>query len=278
MPAPTLAQGGPPSSLPPQAQAEIHLPDRFDTTRIPLRDMPDTESPAVARGGRDFEPGRPFPVDHQNPSFQDPLADRSVGFSSANALPRVFTGGTPVDPSRRVAPPDTTGDLGLAHYVQWVNLRYAIYSVARSGGTITGFTLVNGFPKNGNAIWQGFGFETVVFLAALQSIPKDLYEAAQLDGAGPWQRFRHVTLPALRPVLFFVFCVGIIGSFQVFDLPYSLMNAKPNPGPEYSTLVYYLFAKFRDLRLGPASAIAYVLFLILLGISLIQWRFSNKKE
>ena len=62
-----------------------------------------------------------------------------------------------MDPSYRVAPPDTTGDLGLTHYVQWVNLRYAIYTVTRSGGTITGFNLVSGFPKNGNVVWQGFG-------------------------------------------------------------------------------------------------------------------------
>jgi hypothetical protein len=157
VPASSLAQGGPPSSLPPQAQADITLPVRFDTTRIPLRDMPDTESPATARGGRDFEPGRPFPVDNQNPSFVDPLVGRTEGLSSAAVLPKVFTDGTPVDPSRRVAPPDTTGDLGLTHYVQWVNLRYAVYSVTRSGGTITAFTLVPGFPKNGNAIWQGFG-------------------------------------------------------------------------------------------------------------------------
>lgn len=152
------------------------------------------------------------------------------------------------------------GSLGIGPIAWLSNPKLAIFSITAAG------------------IWQGFGFETVVFLAALQSIPKELHEAAKLDGAGPWQRFLHVTLPALRPVMFFVFCVGIIGSFQVFDLPYALMNAKPNPGPEYATLVYYLFAKFRDLRLGPASAIAYVLFLILLVISVIQWRFRGEKE
>ncbi len=127
-------------------------------------------------------------------------------------------------------------------------------------------------------IWQGFGFETVVFLAALQSVPKDLYEAATLDGAGAWRKFVHVTLPSLKPVLFFVYCVGLIGSFQVFDLPYTLMRAHPNPGPEYSTIVYYLFSKFRDLRLGYASAIAYVLFVILLAVSFVQWRFKGKED
>jgi hypothetical protein len=157
LPVSPLAQGGPPSSLPPQAQAEITLPVHFDTTRTPLRDMPDTVPPAVARGGRDFEPGRPFPVADTNPAFVDPLAERSVGFSSVVGLPKAYTDGTAVDPTRRVAPPDTTGDLGPTHYVQWVNLRYAVYTVTRSGGTITAFNLVTGFPKNGNVIWQGFG-------------------------------------------------------------------------------------------------------------------------
>ena len=119
--------------------------------------MPDTQLPAVARGGRDFEPGRPQPVGHINPNVVDPLAAQGVGVSSVTATAGVFTEGTPVDPSYRVAPPDTTGDLGPNHYVQWVNLRYAIYNVARTNGTINGFSLVNGFPKNGNAVWQGFG-------------------------------------------------------------------------------------------------------------------------
>jgi len=143
--------------LPPQASAVATQPDHFDRTSTPLRDMSDRELPPVARGGRDFEPGRPQPVGNTNPPGVDPLAQTSVGSSSAVALPKVFTDGTPVDPSYRVAPPDTTGDLGLTHYVQWVNLRYAMYTVTRTNGTISAFTLVPGFPKNGNVIWQGFG-------------------------------------------------------------------------------------------------------------------------
>jgi hypothetical protein len=149
------AQGNP--ELPPQARAEVTLPVHFDTTTTPLRDMFDRDVPGPARGGRDFEPGRPEAVGNTNPAGIDPLADRSVGYPFATAIPKAFTDGTPVDPSRRVAPPDTTGDLGLTHYVQWVNLRYAVYTVTRSGGTITAFSLVNGFPKNGNTVWQGFG-------------------------------------------------------------------------------------------------------------------------
>jgi len=155
IPASPRAQG--PADLPPQAAAVVTLPDHFDRTSTPLRDMMDRALPERARGGRDFEPGRPQSVGHTSPQGIDPLAEKSVGYSSAVALPKAFTSGTPVDPSYRVAPPDTTGDLGLNHYVQWVNLRYAIYTVSRANGTITGFNLVPGFPKNGNVVWQGFG-------------------------------------------------------------------------------------------------------------------------
>ncbi|MGE5224192.1 MAG: carbohydrate ABC transporter permease [Omnitrophica WOR_2 bacterium] len=125
------------------------------------------------------------------------------------------------------------------------------------------------------SVWQGFGFETVIFLAALQSIPKELYEAATMDGAGAIARFRYVTLPSLRPVIFFVYIIGVIGSYQVFDQVYVMTSG----GPVYSTttLVYHLFSKFRDLRLGYASAIAYILFAILVLFSYIQWRLSRER-
>jgi hypothetical protein len=154
VPAPVEAQG--PPSLPPQAAAEVKLPVHFDTTTTPLRDMFDRELPAVARGGRDFEPMHPHPVGNTNPSGVDPLADTGVTVSAAFVQPKGFVGGTGVDPSYRVAPPDTTGDLGPSHYVQWVNLRYAVYDVTR-GANGMGLTLVKGFPKNGNVVWQGFG-------------------------------------------------------------------------------------------------------------------------
>lgn len=155
VPASLQAQGNP--GLPPQAQAEVSLPERFDTTSTPLRHMVDREQPAVARGGRDFEPGRPAPVGHTNPPVVDPLAGATLAYSSAATTPKAYTEGTAVDMTYRVAPPDTTGDLGPDHYVQWVNLRYAIYNVTRTNGEITGFSLASGFPKNGNTVWQGFG-------------------------------------------------------------------------------------------------------------------------
>jgi ABC-type sugar transport system permease subunit len=125
------------------------------------------------------------------------------------------------------------------------------------------------------SIWQGFGFETVVFLAALQSIPCELYEAACIDGAGNWAQFRYITLPALKPVILFVYIIGIIGSYQVFDQVFVMTSG----GPVYSTstIVYYLYDKFRDLRLGYASAIAYILFAILVIFSYIQMRLSRER-
>lgn len=125
------------------------------------------------------------------------------------------------------------------------------------------------------SVWQGFGFETVVFLAALQSIPRELYEAAMMDGAGAWAQFRYITLPALRPVILFVYIIGIIGSYQVFDQIFVMSSG----GPIYSTstIVYYLFDKFMDLRLGYASAIAYILFAILVIFSYLQMRISRER-
>src|SRR5690349_2954294 len=142
-----------------QHRAEISYPIKFDKTPKPLREMFDTgEKQKPARGGKDFEPGRPQPVGNENKPAIDPLADKGVGLPSALAEPKAGTVGTPVDPAARVAPPDTTGDVGPNHYVQWVNLRYAIYTLTRDASNqITAFNLVPGFPKNGSTIWSGFG-------------------------------------------------------------------------------------------------------------------------
>ncbi len=125
------------------------------------------------------------------------------------------------------------------------------------------------------SIWQGFGFETVVFLAALQSIPRELYEAAMMDGAGGWAQFRHITIPSLKPVIIFVYIIGVIGSYQVFDQVFVMTSG----GPVYSTtsIVYYLFGRFMNHKLGYASAIAYILFAILVIFSYLQMRLSREK-
>ncbi|MFC4048702.1 carbohydrate ABC transporter permease [Actinomadura syzygii] len=125
------------------------------------------------------------------------------------------------------------------------------------------------------SVWQGFGFETVVFLAALQSIPKELYDAANVDGAGFWPRFRHVTLPGLRPSIVFVFVFGLIGSFQAFDQMFVMTRG--GPVGSTTTLVYYLVERFQELDLGAASAVAYVLFVILAALSYAQLRASRER-
>jgi multiple sugar transport system permease protein len=126
------------------------------------------------------------------------------------------------------------------------------------------------------SIWQGFGFETVVFLAALQSIPGDYYDAALVDGASAWQRFRHVTLPALRPTVMFVYIIGIIGSFQVFDQIFVMTNGGPIDSTR--TLVFDLYDRFHQLKLGEASAVAYVLLIILATLSYIQIRVFEERS
>jgi hypothetical protein len=140
-------------------RAEISYPIKFDKTTKPLREMFETgEKPEPARGGRDFEPGKPDKISNNNTPFIDSLADKSVSTPSALAEIKAATNGTPVDPAARVAPPDTTGDVGPNHYVQWVNLRYAVYTLTRdASNNITAFNLVPGFPKQGNVVWQGFG-------------------------------------------------------------------------------------------------------------------------
>lgn len=125
------------------------------------------------------------------------------------------------------------------------------------------------------SIWQGFGFETVVFLAALQSIPRDLYDAALVDGANARQRFRHVTLPALRPTIAFVYIIGIIGSFQVYDQIFVMTSGGPINSTR--TVVFDLVDRFDSLKYGEASAVAYVLLVILATLSYIQMRLFEER-
>ncbi len=138
-------------------RAEVTKPTHFDKSQRALRDTADTPVFEPARGGKDFEPGRTEVLTKVDPKAIDPLAQRSVGSTSAVAEPKASTTGVGVDPNARVAPPDTTGDLGPNHYVQWVNSRYAIYTLSRDTTTneITGFNIVPGFPKNGNAVFAG---------------------------------------------------------------------------------------------------------------------------
>ena len=128
-------------------------------------------------------------------------------------------------------------------------------------------------------LWLTAGYGMIYFLAALQSVDQDLYEAAHIDGAGAWQSFIHITLPGIRPVLIFVILVGTIGGFQLFELPYVLLQG-PGPGYRGLTIVMYLFiAGFNNGDLGYAAAIGWILVGILLLATLAQLRlFGASRE
>ncbi len=125
------------------------------------------------------------------------------------------------------------------------------------------------------SLWGIGGSRMVIFLAGLQGISDELYEAASLDGAKGWAAFRHITLPMLSPTQFFNLVLGIIGSFQVFTSAYVMTNG----GPNNATLMYVLYLynnAFRYFKLGKASAMAWILFVILLIFTLVQFRSASK--
>jgi ABC-type sugar transport system permease subunit len=127
------------------------------------------------------------------------------------------------------------------------------------------------------AVWHGIGYYMVIFLAGLQAIPADLYEAAKLDGASGWRSFWTITLPLLRPTLLFVIVVNTLGSLQVFDLPFILTNG--GPVNSTNTLVMYMYdTAFKFLRMGRATAMAVLLFFLIFAITMIQLRLLREKE
>ena len=120
------------------------------------------------------------------------------------------------------------------------------------------------------ATWRNFGFLMVVFLAGLQGIPLDLYEAARLDGAGRWQQFRRITVPMLRPTLLFGAVITGIGFLQLFEEPFVMTRG----GPLNSTLSvsYHIYNQFGFGNYGYAAAASYVLFLAIVALSVVQFR------
>ncbi|MGG1555556.1 MULTISPECIES: carbohydrate ABC transporter permease [Paenibacillus] len=142
--------------------------------------------------------------------------------------------------------------LGVADPPKWLaDMHYALPSVM--------FILV----------WIGIGFCMIVYMAALQAIPKDLYESADMDGAGLWTRFLRITMPLVSPTTFFLLVTGLISSFKSFDI----IKVLTNGGPSYSTSVitYYLYTTaFENLKTGYASSMAWILFGCVLLITVIQ--------
>ncbi|MGA7615843.1 MAG: sugar ABC transporter permease [Thermoanaerobaculia bacterium] len=126
------------------------------------------------------------------------------------------------------------------------------------------------------AVWKNFGYNMIIFVAGLQTIPEDLYEAARIDGAGAWKQFRHVTLPMLGPTFLFVGIVTAIGYLQLFAEPYVMTHG----GPLNRTLsaVMFMYEQgFRWWRMGYAAAIAFLLFLVIAAATALQMRFQEKR-
>jgi multiple sugar transport system permease protein len=127
------------------------------------------------------------------------------------------------------------------------------------------------------AVWKNFGYNMIIFLAGLQSIPEELYEAARIDGASGWQQLRHVTLPSLAPVVLLVSVLTMAGYFQLFAEPYVMTQG----GPLQSTVsvLYFMYEEgFKWWNLGFASAIAFVLFVLMFAVTMLQLYVARLRE
>lgn len=128
-------------------------------------------------------------------------------------------------------------------------------------------------------IWSTAPFFMVIYLAALQNIPQSIYEAAKIDGADNWQRFIFITLPLLKPVTFFVMTMGIIGTFQLFDQSYIFSGGSGGPNNATLTVVLLIYQYvFKDLQMGYGAALAFLLAIVIITLTLIQRRlFAGEK-
>lgn len=124
-------------------------------------------------------------------------------------------------------------------------------------------------------LWSGVGYDMIIFLAGLQNVPREYYEAAQLDGAGSWRRFLDITLPLLTPTTFFLLVIAIISSLQVFDLIFVMTQV--GTANRLPTVVYYVYEEgFSNFRMGYAITIAWALLFIILVFTLIQFRLQRR--
>jgi multiple sugar transport system permease protein len=125
------------------------------------------------------------------------------------------------------------------------------------------------------SVWQGLGTDVIIFLAGLQAIPMELLDAASVDGAGRWARFRNIVLPLLTPSIFFTGVLSLIGAFQVFDQVFVLQ--RPRPTDATITLVYFIYENgFKFFKMGYATAASWILFLIVAIFTAIYFRSQNR--
>lgn len=123
--------------------------------------------------------------------------------------------------------------------------------------------------------WKSFGYNMIIFLAALQAVPRDLEDAARVDGASAWMRFRHVTLPAIAPTVLLVAILTVAGMFQLFAEPYVMTQG--GPARSTVTVLYFMFEEgFKWWNLGSGAAVAFILFLCILVVTLIQLKVARR--
>jgi multiple sugar transport system permease protein len=128
-------------------------------------------------------------------------------------------------------------------------------------------------------IWAGAGFNMLVYLAGLQAVSNELYEAAEVDGAGTWTRFRRITLPLIAPTTFFLLIINLVGAVKNFASIFVMTRGgPPGPGGSTTTVTYYVITQaFQFLHMGYASALAYAVFVLLFGVTYLQFRWYRKR-
>jgi len=127
------------------------------------------------------------------------------------------------------------------------------------------------------AVWKNFGYNMIIFIAGLQNIPEELYEAARIDGAGEWRQFRHITLPMLGPTFLFVGVVTAIGYLQLFAEPYVMTRGGPVNKTLSAVMLMYQQG-FKWWRMGYAAAIAFLLFLVIGAATVLQMRLQERRR
>ena len=171
----------------------------------------------------------------------------------------------------------------VATAVVWNYLLHTRYGLINYGLGLFGVGPVDWLGNPNTALpaillfvtWKSFGYSMIIFLAALQTVPKDLEDAARVDGANAWMRFRHVTLPTIAPTILLVSILTVAGMFQLFAEPYVMTQG--GPAGSTVTVLYFMFEEgFRWWNLGSGAAVAFILFLCILAVTLVQLAFARR--
>ncbi len=171
----------------------------------------------------------------------------------------------------------------VATAVVWNYLLHTRYGLINYGLGFLGIAPVDWLGNPRTALpaillfvaWKSFGYNMIIFLAALQTVNQDLVDAARVDGAGPWMRFRHVTLPAIAPTVLLVGILTVAGMFQLFAEPYVMTQG--GPAKSTVTVLYFMFEEgFKWWNLGSGAAVAFILFLCIFATTLVQMKLARR--